>query len=178
MGYLFIFFPLSGFDRTQLYDALKDHSAVLIFLTPVFGYLASTVHHILYNFIPYYRINLKEYRVAKESYFQLWTIFNLRWRKNSGKLFYADFDARNNVLTDLMHGNGSILVACILNLLILILLRLSKGFPSFCVDDWWLFGPLLAVLAVHCLSYFISRKHAQYFVKNAIEELKTSPKKV
>jgi len=169
--YVIIFSPLYGFEYKVLINNLKDYQALLIFLTPVLGYFVSSVHHMLYNLFQFYRVELNIKKYDEKSYCYKWSAYNIRWRKSS-KNMWEELDKRNNSLTDLMHGNGAILISFILSQALLFFFKVFN--PNHVLYIVFL---LILLLCVHLYSFIITKKHLNYFVTLSMKELEKDKKK-
>jgi hypothetical protein len=174
--YYFLFSPLFGFEYSDFIESIKNISAIYIFLIPALGYFFSTIHHLSYNSFPCYRVKLKG--VEDGNYQKDWAKYNVRWRKQSYKDIYAEFNNRNNSLTDLMHGNGANLFSLILAVLVLAIRALISDHVLVCdCKNIISYSAILIVLlVVHISSYIVSKKHSKEYVEKAIEELEKPEK--
>jgi hypothetical protein len=170
--YYLLFAPLFGFDRIKEIEKIKDISVLIIFLIPAFGYFSSSLHHLLYNLLPSYRIELNDILPNVNNYDSQWAEFNIRWRRSSSNPLYEAFDNRNNSLTDLMHGNGAIYISFLLSIFILVVRAWSSN-HSF--DITILNGSyvllLIIICKIHLSSYYRTKNHTERYVKRALIEL-------
>jgi hypothetical protein len=174
--YYFLFLQLFRFDIETDIKKIKDMFALIIFLIPAIGYFSSILHHLLYNLWPYYRIDISKIITTEKKYDKQWIEFNIRWRKQSHQKWYEAFDNRNNSLTDLMHGNGAILISFLLAV-VFSAVRVKSSTDSFEFDKFN--ATILGIIfIVHCCSYFRTKKHAGEFVTRALEELEISDQKI
>lgn len=172
--YYVILSPLFGFEINSTLEKYKDYSAIIIFLLPAIGYFASTFHHLIYNWLPFYRIRLEVYDSKQfENYQEEWADYNVRWRKQANKeKRYIEFHARNNSLTDMMHGSGSVLASLLLAVVVLITEALLNSHKwDWNLDKTILIFVLILLVGLHLISYLNLKRHTEKFVNKALAEL-------